>query len=144
MKIKTLKHEKFNTKSNSGISNGFLVPIYNIHDKFFDNGKKPEQVYLTVISKNSHKGPHLHKIRTGCFTCIKGNVKIILKIEGNYETYYSGEDHDFLSIMIPVGVGALLKNISNEDSYIVNTPYPAWTPDMNDEYTDDFSDLDLD
>ena len=55
MKIKTLKHEKFITKSNSGVINGFLVPIYNIHDKFFDNDKKPEQAYLTVISKDSHK-----------------------------------------------------------------------------------------
>ena len=35
-----LKHEKFITKSNSGVINGFLVPIYNIHDKFFDNDKK--------------------------------------------------------------------------------------------------------
>ena len=144
MKIKTLKHEKFITKSNSGVINGFLVPSYNIHDKFFDNDKKPEQTYLTVITKNSHKGPHLHKIRTGCFTCIKGNVKVVLKIEGSYQIYYSGEDHDFLSIMIPTGVGALIKNISNEDSYIINTPYPAWTPDMNDEHTSDFSDFDLD
>ena len=44
----------------------------------------------------------------------------------------------------PTGVGALIKNISNEDSYVINTPYPAWTPDMNDEHTTDFSDFDLD
>ncbi len=143
MKIKTLKHSKFVTKSSSNEINGFLVPIYNIHDQFFDKDTRPEQVYLTVIKKNSSKGPHLHYIRTGCFTCIKGNAAIILKIDEKYETFVSGEKHNFLSVLIPTGVPAMICNIDNNDAYIINTPYPAWTPDMDDEHTADFSDYDI-
>ena len=61
--------------------NGFLVPIYNFKDGFFNKGKEPQQVYLTVISPGKIKGPHLHHIRTGCFTCIKGDARFILKTE---------------------------------------------------------------
>ena len=57
MKIKTLKHEKFITKSNSGVINGFLIPIYNIHD-VFDNDKTVSLSHSNL--ERPHKGP--------CFT----------------------------------------------------------------------------
>ena len=72
MEIRTLPHKKFTTKDEHGEVNGFLVPIYNIHDGFFAEGKEPQQVYMTTILPGTVKGPHLHFIRTGFFTCIKG------------------------------------------------------------------------
>ena len=110
------------------------------HDGFHEKGKEPQQVYLTVVKKGSIKGPHLHFIRTGCFTCIKGNVRIITKENNKYQEYYSGENHDYLSIIIDAGIPAALQNIGDEDAFILNMPSPAWTPTMHDEYTDDFSD----
>ena len=74
-----------------GDENGFLVPIYNFKDGFFNKGKEPQQVYLTVISPGKIKGPHLHHIRTGCFTCIKGDARFILKTEEGYNEIYSGD-----------------------------------------------------
>jgi len=142
--IKSKKNIIHKTKNNKNKDNGFLVPIYNINDNFFQKGKEPEQVYLTVISPGEIKGPHLHFIRTGCFTCIKGNARFILRTEAGYETFLSGEENDYLSIIVPTGIPAALQNIGSSDAYVLNMPNPAWTPEMNDEYTADFGDFNFD
>jgi hypothetical protein len=144
MNIKQKKNQKFITKNNNGHVNGYLVPIYNIHENFFEKDKEPQQVYLTVISSHEIKGPHLHYIRTGCFTCIKGNARFILKIHDKYEIFYSGEDYEYLSIIVPTGVPAALQNLGQTDAFVLNMPNPAWTPEMKDEYSADFSDFKFD
>jgi dTDP-4-dehydrorhamnose 3,5-epimerase len=143
MDIQSKPNPKFVTKDREQKPNGYLVPIYNIHDGFFPSGEEPQQVYLTVIAPREIKGPHLHLIRTGCFTCIKGNARFVLKTPTGYQVFYSGEDHDYRSVIVPKGVAAALQNLSEEDAYILNMPNPAWTPTMNDEHTDDFSDFDF-
>jgi dTDP-4-dehydrorhamnose 3,5-epimerase len=141
MPIKSKTNKKFETKNNNDEPNGFLVPIYNIHDNFFLEGEAPQQVYMTVISPGEIKGPHLHFIRTGCFTCIKGNARFILKTEDGYQVFNSGELFDYVSVIVPTGVPAALQNVGDEDAYVLNMPYPAWTPTMNDEHSADFSDF---
>ena len=143
MQIRTLSHKKFVTKDEHGGTNGFLVPLYNIHDKFFAAGKEPQQVYMTTILPGTVKGPHLHFIRTGFFTCIKGNVRVVLKTGNGYEVFFSGEEHDFLSIEIPTGTPAAVQCLGEVEAYVLNMPNPAWTPEMNDEHTADFSDFDF-
>lgn len=143
MEIKTKFNPKYLTKNSQGQENGFLVPIYNIHEGFFAAGKEPQQVYLTVVGPNQIKGPHLHYIRTGCFTCIKGNARFVLKTPEGYRSFYSGESHQYCSVIVPVGTAAALQNVGDEDAYILNMPSPAWTPDMNDEHSGDFSDFDF-
>lgn len=143
MIIKTKKNKKYQTSNNEDQINGFLVPIYNINDNFFEEGSEPQQVYLTVIGPKKIKGPHLHKIRTGCFTCIKGNARFILKVDGEYQAVLSGEDYDYQSVIVPTNVGAVLQNLEDEDAYVLNMPSPAWTSDMDDEYDEDFSDFDF-
>lgn len=139
-KIRTKKNHKIITKDHNGKRNGFLLPIYNIHDDFFEDGKEPKQVYLTTIKKGCLKGPHLHYIRSGYFTCIRGNVKIVLKTKFGYEEYFTGDNFEYLSIEIPNGVPALMFNIGNIEAFVLNMPNPAWTPEMHDEHTADFSD----
>lgn len=143
MEIRTLTHKKFITKGYDGNPNGFLVPLYNIHEQFFAPGKEPQQVYMTTILPGTIKGPHMHFIRTGYFTCIKGNVRVVLKVRGEYKVLYSGQDHDYLSIEVPTGVPAAVQCLGEEEAYMLNMPSPAWTPEMNDEHTDDFSDFDF-
>jgi dTDP-4-dehydrorhamnose 3,5-epimerase len=143
MTTKSKTNSKFVTKDHENHPNGFLVPIYNIHDGFFDPGKEPQQVYLTVIGPRQIKGPHLHFIRTGCFTCIKGNARFVLRTAAGYEVVYSGEAHDYRSLIVPAGTPAAIQNIGNEDAYVLNMPNPAWTPTMNDEHTADFSDFEF-
>jgi len=134
---------KIDTKSNSGEPNGYLVPIYNAHEKFFPDGEEPQQVYLTVIAGGEIKGPHLHFIRNGCFTCIKGNIRVITKTDNEYSIHFSGEDYQYQSIRVPKGIPAALQNLGEEEAFVLNMPSPAWTPDMNDEHTADFSDFDF-
>jgi dTDP-4-dehydrorhamnose 3,5-epimerase-like enzyme len=141
--MKTKNNPKILTKDESGNYNGYLIPIYNINERFHEIGNEPQQVYLTVVTKNTIKGPHLHYIRTGCFTCIKGNVKIITKEDGKYIEYYSGEDNNYLSIIINKGIPAVIQNIGESDAFVLNMPSPAWTPTMNDEYSADFSDYEF-
>lgn len=143
LKLRYKKNKKFITYDSDKSENGYLVPIYNINDGFFEKGKEPQQVYLTVIKQKKIKGPHLHYIRTGFFTCIKGDAKFILKTDKGFEEFYSGESYDYLSIEVPTGVPAALQNIGKGDALVLNMPNPAWTPDMDDEYTADFSDFDF-
>ena len=143
MVIQSKTNPKFVTKDENNNPNGFLVPLYNVHDDFFPPGKEPQQVYLTVIAPRQIKGPHLHYIRTGCFTCIKGNARFVLKLPEGYQVFYSGDDHKYLTIIVPSGVPAALQNLGDEDAYVLNMPNPAWTPDMNDEHSADFSDFDF-
>lgn len=140
MEIRTLKHPKFITKNKDASPNGWLVPLYNVNDGFFSSGKEPKQVYMTVISPQSSKGPHLHYIRTGFFTCIKGNVRIVLKTTEGYKEFRSGEAHEYLSVEVPTGVPALVINDGDSEAFVLNMPNPAWTPTMNDEHDADFSD----
>lgn len=143
MNFQVKSNPKFITKDSDNASNGFLVPLYNIHEGFFPPGKEPQQVYLTVISPHKIKGPHLHFIRTGCFTCIKGNARFVFKTENGYEVVFSGEAHEYRTVIVPTGTPAALQNIGDEDAYVLNMPNPAWTPDMNDEHGADFSDFDF-
>jgi len=140
--LRTVEHPTFVTKDETGAPNGFLVPIFNIHDGVFPGDEGVQQVYLTTVLPGSRKGPHLHKIRRGWFTCIKGNVRVTVKVNGKYEIYWSGEDNSYRSIEIPTGVPALLENDGTETAFVLNMPSPAWTPEMRDEYTADFSDRD--
>jgi len=144
MTLEIKSNRKFITFDTKGQPNGFLVPIYNIHDGFFRPGKEPQQMYITVISPHKIKGPHLHFIRMGCFTCIKGNARFVLKTESGYQVVLSGEAHEYRSVIVPTGVAAALQNIGDEDAFVVNMPYPAWTPEMNDENSADFSDFNFD
>ena len=141
MDIKTKVNKKIITKDDLGNDNGFLIPIYNVNESYHDDDKEPKQAYLTVVKKGTIKGPHLHYVRTGFFTCIKGNVKIIVKDNEVYKVFYSGEDHDYLSIIIPTGIPAAIQNIGEDDAFVLNLPSPAWTPERKDEYTADFSDF---
>lgn len=102
MKLRTQQHPRFVTKDGDGKENGFLIPVYNIHEGFVDALHEPRQVYLTVCKPGTQKGPHLHLKRWGYFTCIKGNIKIVAKIDDCYVVEFSGEDYDFRTIDIPV------------------------------------------
>jgi len=138
--IRCKKNKKIISKNNLGNPNGFLVPIINVHDHFVADEQWPEQVYLTVATRNEIKGPHLHYKRWGLFTCIKGNIKIVVRIDGKYHEYFSGEDFEFQTVQVPAGIPAALVNIGNEDAYILNMPSPSWHKDDQDEWDITFDD----
>ena len=143
MSILKITHPKIETKGEDGKPNGYLVPIFNVEDNIISKGQHPQQVYLTVVSPKSIKGPHLHKKRWGLFTCIKGNIKIIIRNKTIYEEYYSGENHKFQTIQVPSGIPALLQNTGNEEAFVLNMPSPAWKQDDQDDHPVSFEDYEL-
>lgn len=138
MKPKRFTHPKITTKDSSGEKNGYLVPIFNINESPIAPAQYPQQVYLTVVSPGKIKGPHLHYIRWGLFTCIKGDVKIIIKTDEGYDEHYSGEHHEYATIQVPPTFPAAVQNIGEIDAFILNMPSPAWHKDQNDEHTASF------
>lgn len=140
MKLLSVPHPKITTRDESGKENGFLVPIFNVRDSQLAPEQHPQQVYLTVVAPHAAKGPHLHFIRWGLFTCIKGNIKIVVRTEAGYEEYWSGENHEYASIQVPAHVPAMLQNQSDEAAYVLNMPAPSWTPDQHDEHPASFAD----
>lgn len=142
-KIRIKKNNKIITKNRFGKENGFLIPIINIHDQFVEESQWPKQIYCTTVAPNEVKGPHLHKKRWGLFTCIKGNAKIVARINGQYEEYFTGEDYDYATIQVPASVPNALINIGNCDAYIINMPSPAWHVDDQDDWDAEFLDYDF-
>ena len=142
-KIRTKNNPKIITKNQAGKENGFLIPIMNAYEKFVDEEQWPKQIYCTTVAPNEVKGPHLHKKRWGLFTCIKGNIKIVIKKDDQYEEYFSGEEHDFATIQVPAGMPNALVNIGDSDAYVLNMPSPAWHVDDQDDWDVEFDDYDF-
>jgi len=143
MTIKKVTHPEIITKDKDGNENGFLVPIFNVHDGWLDSKQHPQQVYLTIASPGTVKGPHLHLKRWGLFICIKGNAKIVIRTEFGYEEHLTGQDHDYATIQVPAGIPAALQNIGDIDAYILNMPAPAWQADDQDEHPVSFDDYEF-
>jgi dTDP-4-dehydrorhamnose 3,5-epimerase len=136
-------HPRIMTKNREGLPNGWLVPIYNIHDGLIDAAQYPRQVYLTVIAPGEVKGPHLHLKRWGLFTCVRGNVKVVVRTLGGYEEYLSGDDFQYATVQVPAGVPAALQNISDKEAYVLNMPSPEWRAEDQDEHAVFFDDYEF-
>jgi dTDP-4-dehydrorhamnose 3,5-epimerase-like enzyme len=127
---------KIPTKGADGQPNGYVVPLWNIHEHDW----APDQVYLTVVEPGCTKGPHLHRKRYGRFVCIQGNVEIIRRMYGRPETEgiyfreWSGEDHEYALIPVPVGTPAAIINHGDTPALVINMPTPAWTKEDPDEW----------
>lgn len=122
---------KIPTFDATGKPNGYVVPIWRLSDP---PGVRPDQIYLTAVSPRSQKGPHLHHIRRGSFCCIKGNVRLVTRVDGSYLTASLGEDHNYPVVAVPTGIPACLYNDGDEEALVLNMPSPAWSKDAPDEH----------
>ena len=138
--LKLYSHSRIETKSNDGVTNGYLIPIYNDHESPISKEQRPCQVYLTVVAPGAVKGPHLHMKRWGLFTCIKGNIKIVVRTPNGYKEFFSGENHGYQTVQVPAGWPSALQNQGNIEAFVLNMPSPAWTPDDQDDHPVAFAD----
>ncbi|MDP3115396.1 MAG: WxcM-like domain-containing protein [Candidatus Cloacimonadaceae bacterium] len=136
---KIKKNRRIVTKNRHDQINGYLVPIIDIGDEFISPEQFPRQVYLTVVDPGEIKGPHFHKERYAMYTCIKGNIKIVLKLEDKYEVLFSGEDHDYATLWIPAGIPTAVINMDMDNpSFILNTPNPSFLETPFDDHNVEF------
>ncbi|HOF59753.1 MAG TPA: WxcM-like domain-containing protein [Candidatus Syntrophosphaera sp.] len=129
---KVKKNRKINTRNRFRQGNGYLVPILDIQEGFLPGKDFPRQIYLTVVAPAEVKGPHFHKQRYAMYTCIQGNIKVVLKTDAGYMAFYSGEDYDYATIWVRAGIPTAVINLEREKpSLIINMPNPSFleTPD---------------
>lgn len=134
MSVRTKKNRKIVTKDRNGQANGYLIPIFNATEGFVAPAQHPQQAYLTVVAPGKAKGPHLHLKRWGLFTCIKGNIKIVIKTADGYQEHFSGEAHDFATVQMPAGLPAALVNVGDGEAFVLNMPAPAWHVEDQDDH----------
>lgn len=131
---------KIETKDLQGAPNGYVVPIWSA----LENPElRPEQVYVTAVAPRTRKGPHLHKVRRGCFVCIRGDVRIVFRFavpgprgtqpEEVYRAEMSGEHHQYRRVVVPPGMPCAIYNDGDEEALVLNLPSPAWSAAAPDE-----------
>lgn len=126
----TTRSRTIETKSADGTPNGSVVLLWHA-----DAGEPIGQVYMTTILPGQSKGPHLHRIRAGRFTCVRGTVKIVTRdADGGYRTHLSGPDHGFATVRVPVGTPAAMYNVGDEEALVLNMPNPGWRAEEPDEW----------
>lgn len=117
--------KKVSTYNLEGKENGFLIELYKDENKTV--------AYLTAAFPGAFKGYHMHRVRASRYICIKGTMKIILYINGKFE------DHILTAgkrLNIPKNVPTGLKNIGDEEAWLINYPDPPYDPSLKDEQVD--------
>ena len=138
-RIKKLEvHETKNTTT--GKVNGELVVIYRDWDKYLES--PPAMIYITSVSPNGIKGPHLHKKRNSYFLCIEGKILFIIREQnGQYTEIITEKDTPQL-ISVPKGIASAHINLSSDKSSILVLADVAWKPNDNEMENVEFSDYD--
>jgi dTDP-4-dehydrorhamnose 3,5-epimerase-like enzyme len=119
--------ERIVTKTKNEILNGWLQPVWNSRDSYMTFA----QIYVTAIAPGCAKGPHLHKIRAGRFTCITGNAHVIARLSPGV---YAKVSLMGQIVRIPPGVPAQLVNDGDGEAVIINMPNVAYDPANPDEW----------
>ncbi len=84
--------------------------------------------------------PHSHMKRWGIFTCVKGNIKIVVRTPNGYKEFFSGENHGNQKNEVHADWQSVLQNQGNIEALVLNMPSPAWTPDDQDDHPEAFAD----
>jgi dTDP-4-dehydrorhamnose 3,5-epimerase-like enzyme len=108
-------------------TNGFVTELYKDTDKTV--------VYLSSAAPGAFKGFHLHRVRAACLICIKGNVKIIVYIDGKRQEYLLSSDNP-QRLYIPKNIPTAYHNIGEEEAWLINYPEPAYDPNLKGEQVD--------
>jgi dTDP-4-dehydrorhamnose 3,5-epimerase-like enzyme len=118
------------TKDGTGEPNGWLQAVWSAADPLPD-GYRPDQVYVTAIAPGATKGPHLHKCRTGLFTCIAGSAFLRARLS---DGVYTSVSLDGQLVRVEPGIAAQLVNDTDSEAIIINMPSPSWQEHAPDEW----------
>lgn len=103
--------------------NGWLLEVVSKKDGFTEHIKG--QVYLTVASPGALKGFHVHKHKIDHFTCVKGNIILIVWNGKKFLEYDMGEKN-FVTVKVPPKMPHAIYNYGKEDAYVINYCYPPY------------------
>ena len=132
--------EKHETKdiSDSHV-NGELTVIWRDWDNLIKNN--PKMVYVNSVNPGEIKGPHIHKNRTTSFSCIHGNVVLVIRDnDGKFHEIKTDLDKPVL-ITVPNGIAAAIVNPTTKIAKVLVLADIAWRPndnEMKDVLFDDY------
>ena len=106
--------------------NGALTVIWRDWDNLIKN--HPKMVYVNSVNPGEIKGPHIHKNRTTSFSCIHGNVVLVIQDDdGKFHEIKADSDKPVL-ITVPNGIAVAIVNPTTEIAKVLVLADIAWRP----------------
>ncbi len=120
------KLEKHITRDiNDKHENGSLTVVWRDWDKILPI--IPKMVYVSSINPGEIKGPHIHKNRTTYFSCIHGNVVLVIQDQkGKFHEIKIDSEKPVL-ITVPNGIAAAIVNPSTKNNEMINVDFSAYS-----------------
>ena len=128
--FKIIDLEKHETKDNQDQHvNGSLTVVWRDWDNLIKN--HPKMVYVNSINPGEIKGPHIHKNRTTYFSCISGNVVLVIQDnDGKFHEVKADSEKPVL-ITVPNGIAAAIINATTKIAQVLVLADVAWKPNDN-------------
>jgi len=122
--------------------NGELTVIWRDWDNLIKN--HPKMVYVNSINPGEIKGPHIHKNRTTSFSCIHGNVVLVIQDnDGKFHEIKADSEKPVL-ITVPKGIAAAIVNPTTKIAKVLVLADIAWRPNDDEMKNVSFDDYDWD
>ena len=139
--FKIIDLEKHETKDNQDQHvNGSLTVVWRDWDNLIKN--HPKMVYVNSINPGEIKGPHIHKNRTTYFSCISGNVVLVIQDnDGKFHEVKADSEKPVL-ITVPNGIAAAIVNPTTKIAKVLVLADIAWRPNDNEMKNIDFENYD--
>ena len=139
--FKIIDLEKHETKDNQDQHvNGSLTVVWRDWDNLIKN--HPKMVYVNSINPGEIKGPHIHKNRTTYFSCISGNVVLVIQDnDGKFHEVKTDSEKPVL-ITVPNGIAAAIVNPTTKIAKVLVLADIAWRPNDNEMKDVSFDDYD--
>ena len=120
--------------------NGELTVIWRDWDNLIKNN--PKMVYVNSVNPGEIKGPHIHKNRTTSFSCIHGNVVLVIQDnDGKFHEIKADSEKPVL-ITVPKGIAAAIVNPTTKIAKVLVLADIAWRSNDNEVKNVSFDDYD--
>ena len=135
--------EKHQTKDITDFHiNGELTVIWRDWDNLIKN--HPKMVYVNSVNSGEIKGPHIHKNRTTSFSCIHGNVVLIIQDnDGKFHEIKADSEKPVL-ITVSNGIASAIVNPTAKIAKVLVLADIAWKPNDNEMIDVSFDNYDWD
>ena len=139
--FKIIDLEKHETKDNQDQHvNGSLTVVWRDWDNLIKN--HPKMVYVNSINPGEIKGPHIHKNRTTYFSCISGNVVLVIQDnDGKFHEVKADSEKPVL-VTVSNGTAAAILNPTTEIAKVLVLADIAWRPGDDEMKNISFDDYD--
>ena len=135
--------EKYQTRAvTDSHINGELTVIWRDWDNLIKN--HPKMVYVNSVNPGEIKGPHIHKNRTTSFSCIHGNVVLIIQDnDGKFHEIKADSEKPVL-ITVSNGIASAIVNPTAKIAKVLVLADIAWKPNDNEMIDVSFDNYDWD